>query len=143
MDQFDLTMEIRSWETRAIIGRNIVTVDQEIAELKSQGTPENEERDRKRKRDKLYKEQAKKDLFAAKRQKVIDNAGKKRDVLGSWKISFPEVEGQYEVNSREINIDIYWEEMKKGLQIYAKFNFGIITSVIRFGFEKQQVNVEG
>lgn len=52
------------------------------------------------------------------------------DVTGSWHIKCPNIEGDY--NTEDIFLDIYRKNVNGHLQMYGKFDFGIVKGVLRF-----------
>jgi hypothetical protein len=57
------------------------------------------------------------------------------DVTGTWEISCPHIEDQWP-DDDDKSLQIYHERTPKGCQMFAKFNFGVVTGVFRF--ERQQ-----
>lgn len=53
------------------------------------------------------------------------------DVTRTWKISCPYIEDQWP-DDDEKPLQIYHERTPKGSQMFAKFNFGVVTGVFRF-----------
>ncbi|KAG4438444.1 hypothetical protein IFR05_006054 [Cadophora sp. M221] len=56
------------------------------------------------------------------------------DVTGSWRISCPHIEESWDVES--LTMKIFVETTEKGVQMFAEFDFGILTGVLRFERQK-------
>ncbi|KAL5324847.1 hypothetical protein ACEPPN_005966 [Leptodophora sp. 'Broadleaf-Isolate-01'] len=56
------------------------------------------------------------------------------DVTGSWRISCPHIEESWDVES--LTMKIFVETTEKGAQMFAEFDFGVLTGVLRF--ERQE-----
>jgi hypothetical protein len=79
---------------------------------------------------------------------AVKNKSKDWDVTGTWKIRCPEIEKQFGCplglispldrrSMDDLSMKIYWKEMPKGPQLFAKFDLGILTGYMRF--EKQEL----
>jgi len=60
----------------------------------------------------------------------LEAAGKDWDVSGSWTISCPHFEKEYRVE--DLTMDVFSEQTRKGSQLFAKFDFGMNSGIMRF-----------
>ncbi|KAL2062472.1 hypothetical protein VTL71DRAFT_6738 [Oculimacula yallundae] len=56
------------------------------------------------------------------------------DVLGLWNISCPQIEDDW--GMEDLTMKIYSERTEKGCQMFAEFDFGVLTGVLRFERQK-------
>jgi hypothetical protein len=73
------------------------------------------------------------------KQKAKEREGKPWDVTGSYDIKCPVIQDEYD-DTGEHTLDIMSEDTAKGRQLFASFNFGIITGFFRF--ESQEAERE-
>ncbi|KAG4419598.1 hypothetical protein IFR04_007300 [Cadophora malorum] len=60
------------------------------------------------------------------------------DVAGSWRISSPHIEQGWDVAN--LTMDLYLQKTEKGPQMFAYFDFGVLTGVFRFERQKGDTN---
>jgi hypothetical protein len=112
-----------------------MSIEREAQRIENEIKQENAER--------IRKEEA----IRKKQQKYLKKSltkAKDWDVTGTWKISCPYIEESYGRQDSDdedgMTLRIYREKTPKGSQMFAKFDFGVVTRVFRF--ERQRDDTE-
>jgi hypothetical protein len=69
------------------------------------------------------------------KQKAKEREGKPWDVTGSYDIKCPAIQDEYD-DTGELTLDIMSDDTAKGRQLFASFNFGILTGFFRLKAKK-------
>jgi hypothetical protein len=114
-----------------VVGRKKAAVSEKTQEILKET-----EKEKKRRQEKAQAIQMQKEAALKKKADDLKAAlGKCKDwdVTGTYLISCPEIEDNYTGSvGEQLNLKVYLQKTPKGPQMFAKFNFSILTGVFRF-----------
>ncbi|XTI94725.1 hypothetical protein V2W45_1441463 [Cenococcum geophilum] len=113
-----------------VVGRSKASVDTELAILRKEFNDDVEAKEREEEAKEKEKE-AERDA-TARAVAIMSEKGGMWDVTGTWKISCPEIDRQYNTERKDMALQIYRINTQTSSQMFAKFDFAIIEGWFRF-----------